>query len=81
MFESWSIPREKVRAILRDNAQNMEKAMRDAALPSLPCMAHTLQLVVSEGVLSQQSISDIISSGRRIVGHFKHSPVSLLPFS
>ncbi|XP_063738091.1 zinc finger BED domain-containing protein 4-like [Eleginops maclovinus] len=54
----------------------MEKAMRDAALPSLPCMAHTLQLVVSEGVLSQRSISDIISSGRRIVGHFKHSQLA-----
>lgn len=34
-------------------------------------MAHTLQLV-----LSRQSILDITASGRRIVGHFKHSPLA-----
>lgn len=76
MFRSWGIPREKVHVILRDNARNMAKAMKDADLPSLPCMAHTLQLVVAEGVLSQRSISDITAAGRRIVGHFKHSPLA-----
>lgn len=41
MLKSWGITKEKVHVILRDNAQNMEKAMKDADLPSLPCMAHT----------------------------------------
>ena len=50
--------------------------MQDAGLPSLECMAHTLQLAVHEGVLSQRSISDIIATGRRIVGHFKHSALA-----
>ncbi|XP_063041041.1 zinc finger BED domain-containing protein 4-like [Engraulis encrasicolus] len=54
----------------------MQKAMRDADLPGLSCMAHTLQLAVHEGILSQRSISDIAASGRRIVGHFKHSPLA-----
>ncbi|XP_035984217.1 zinc finger BED domain-containing protein 4-like [Fundulus heteroclitus] len=54
----------------------MVKAMRDADLPSLPCMAHTLQLAVADGVLSQRSIADIIAYGRRIVGHFKHSQLA-----
>ncbi|KAE8296807.1 Zinc finger BED domain-containing protein 4 [Larimichthys crocea] len=54
----------------------MQKAMRDADFPGLPCMAHTLQLAVHEGILSQRSISDIVASGRRIVGHFKHSPLA-----
>ncbi|XP_023805814.1 zinc finger BED domain-containing protein 4-like [Oryzias latipes] len=76
MFQAWGIPKEKVHVILRDNAKNMEKAMRDAHLPSLPCMAHSLQLAVTEGVMSQRSIADIIASGRRIVGHFKHSPLA-----
>ena len=35
-------------------------------------MAHTLQLTVLEGILSQCSIADITASGKRIVGHFKH---------
>ena len=76
MFQAWGIPQEKVHVILRDNGRNMEKAMRDARLPSLPCMAHTLQLAVHEGVLAQRAIIDVIGSGRRIVGHFKHSQLA-----
>ena len=34
----------------------------------------TLQLVVHEGVLSQRAVSDALANGRKIVGHFKHSP-------
>ena len=44
----------------------MQKAMRDA----------DSQLAVHEGVLSQQSILDITAPGRRIVRHFKHSPLA-----
>ncbi|XP_032358832.1 zinc finger BED domain-containing protein 4 [Etheostoma spectabile] len=76
MFRAWGIPKEKVHVILTDNAKNMVKAMRDADLPSLTCMAHTLQLAVADGVLSQRSIADIIACGRRIVGHFKHSQLA-----
>lgn len=72
MFQSWGIQTERIHAILTDNAKNMQKAMRDADFPGLPCMAHTRQLAVHEGILSQRSISDIVASGRRIVGHFKH---------
>lgn len=76
MLESWNIPKDRVHVILRDNAQNMAKGMKDAGLPSLGCMAHSLQLVVKEGLLSQRAIRDILAMGRRIVGHFKHSPLS-----
>ena len=76
MFQAWGVPKTKVHVILRDNARNMEKAMKDAGYPSLPCMAHTLQLVVNEGVLAQRAIQDILKVGRRIVGHFKHSQLS-----
>ena len=76
MFQAWGIPKGKVHVILRDNASNMAKAMKDAGLPSLPCMAHTLQLAVNEGVLAQRAVIDVIAIGRRIVGHFKHSPLA-----
>ena len=46
----------------------MIKAMSDAEPPSLPCTAHTLQLVVHEGLLSQRSVADAVAVGRRIVG-------------
>lgn len=76
MFNSSGIPKKKVHVILRDNARNMEKAMKDADLPSLPCMVHTLQVAVNEGILFQRSVSDIIPAGRHIVGHFKHSQLA-----
>ena len=62
--------------MLRDNAANMVKAMREASLPSLGCFAHSLQLVVEDGVLSQCAVTDVLATCRTIVGHFKHSSVA-----
>lgn len=76
MFDTWHIEKSNVHVIVRDNARNMLKAMEDSGLNSIPCMAHTLQLAVNEGLLSQRSISEITAIGRKIVGHFKHSPLA-----
>ncbi|XP_055063027.2 zinc finger BED domain-containing protein 4-like [Misgurnus anguillicaudatus] len=76
MLKTWNISKSKVHVIVRDNAANMCKAMKDADLPNLPCMAHTLQLAVHEWLLSQHSVTDIVATGRKIVGHFKHSPLA-----
>uniref|UniRef100_A0A8C5MY44 BED-type domain-containing protein n=1 Tax=Leptobrachium leishanense TaxID=445787 RepID=A0A8C5MY44_9ANUR len=73
MFETWAIPKSSVHVVVRDNAKNMIKGMEDAGLPSISCVAHTLQLAVSEGLLSQRSIADAVGVGRKIIGHFKHS--------
>jgi hypothetical protein len=35
-----------------------------------------IQLVVHDGLLSQRSVSDALASGRKIIGHFKHSPLA-----
>ena len=53
-----------------DNAANMKKAMRDANLPSF---AHSLQLIVHDGILSQSGVIELLATCRKIVGHFKHS--------
>ena len=53
MLAEWEIKHDQVHLVLCDNAANMAKAMRDPSLPSLGCFAHTLQLVVQDGVLSQ----------------------------
>lgn len=76
MLDQWHIPWTKVHVILRDNASNMKKAMDNMGARSLGCFAHTLQLVVNEGLLSQRSVSDATASCRQIVGHFKHSPLA-----
>ena len=62
--------------MLRDNAQNMTKAMQECGLASLGCMAYTLQLAVNKAVLSQRSIIDCASISRKIVGHFRHSQLA-----
>ncbi|XP_065667951.1 zinc finger BED domain-containing protein 4-like [Hydra vulgaris] len=40
---------------------------------NIPCLAHTLQLVVKDGCLNNERISLLTATCRRIVGHFKHS--------
>ena len=62
--------------VLRDNAGNMDKAMRDAGVASYGCFAHSLQLVVNDGMLSQRSVSDLLAICRQAVGHFKRSTVA-----
>nr|XP_023693584.1 zinc finger BED domain-containing protein 4-like [Paramormyrops kingsleyae] len=76
MLDHWEINHERVHVVLRDNARNMAKALDDANLKSLPCLAHTLQLVVNEGQLAQRSIADVVATGRKLIGHFKHSPLA-----
>ena len=73
MLLSWRISKENVHLFLRDNAANMERAMKDAGVVSFGCFAHSLQLVVHDGVLSQRGVSDLLSLCRTIVGHFKRS--------
>ncbi|XP_069395941.1 zinc finger BED domain-containing protein 4-like [Paralichthys olivaceus] len=76
MFAKWKIKKDNVHVVLRDNARNMQKAMEECGIKSLGCMAHTLQLAVHDGVLSQRSISDCVAIGRKIVGHFRHSQLA-----
>ena len=73
MLSSWNIDKSKVHLFIRDNASNMVKAMSDATLPSFGCFAHSLQLVVNDGVLSQGAVTELLSTSRKIVGHFRRS--------
>ncbi|XP_070397996.1 zinc finger BED domain-containing protein 4-like [Nothobranchius furzeri] len=76
MLNNRGIPLEKVHVILRDNASNVKAALEDMAVPNLGCFAHTLQLVVHEGLMSQRSVSDALANSRKIVAHFKHSQLA-----
>jgi len=73
MLLHWRISKERVHLVLRDNASNMERAMKDADVVSFGCFAHSLQLVVHDGVLSQRGVSDLLAICRNVVGHFKRS--------
>ena len=60
MLLSWEINKENVHIVLRDNASNMARAMKDADLCSYSCFAHSLQLVVNDWVLCQCVVVDIL---------------------
>lgn len=55
----------------------MHQTMKDAGVGSYGCFAHSLQLVVHDGVLSQRIVGDLLAVCRRIVGHFKRSTKAL----
>ena len=59
--------------MLRDNARNMQKAMKEANVDSIGCFAHTLQLCIHDCLFVETSVGNVISAARKIVGHFKHS--------
>lgn len=54
----------------------MKKALREGHFEAQGCFAHTLQLVVNDGVLSQRAVIDTLAVCRSIVGHFKHSTIA-----
>ena len=73
MLTKWNIKPEQVHLIIRSN---MVKAMSDGGFEDLGCFAHTLQLVIHDGIFSQRAIKDSLAICRNIVGHFKRSPLA-----
>ena len=59
--------------VLRDNGANMVKGMRLTEVPNLSCSAHTLQLVVNDGINSQRAVKYIVAKLKSSATHFNHS--------
>ena len=76
MLDGWNIKKNQVHLVLRDNAANMVKGMREACVPSYGCFAHTLQLVIGDGLLFQKVVKDLFAVCHRIVSHLKHSSLA-----
>ena len=76
MLEKWKIALQRVHLVITDNASNMAKAMRDASLPHFGCFAHSFQLAINDGLLSQKIVKDIIAICKSIVGNFHRSSVA-----
>ena len=81
----WSI-RDKIITDTRDNGANIVAAIKlmdiDAVpcstlqYPAVPCLAHTLQRVIHDGVFTLSSVQDMLSVCRHIVSHYHHSHVA-----
>ena len=76
MLKEWGIKKEQVHLFVHDNAANMVKAMRDGSFDDFRCFAHTPQLVVHDGVMSQRAVGNTLAVYRHLVGHFKRSPLA-----
>lgn len=69
---TWNLT-EKVNIFVRDNGRNIVAAMDSAGYVHVPCLAHTLQLVIKDGCLGSKVVANVTSICRRLVCHFKHS--------
>jgi len=54
----------------------MVKAMNDASFAHFGCFAHSLQLVIKDGLFVQRAINDVLAICRNIVEHFHRSSVA-----
>ena len=75
-MSKWEIDTSQVHCVVQDNGSNMVKAMCEGGLLNFGCFAHSLQLIVHDGLLSQHVVIDLLAVCRSIVGRFKHSSVA-----
>ena len=68
MIDGWKIFKERIHLVLTDNASNMKETLRDCDLHGYGCFAHSLQLVVHDGVLPQRMVIDTLTVSLRIMG-------------
>ncbi len=73
LLKCWDISHDRVVLVLRDSGANMVKGLRLAEIPDLSCSAHTIQLVVTDGINSQRVVLDVNAKLKNIAKHFNHS--------
>lgn len=74
IFIEWGI-HDKIAGIVTDNAPNMIKACELLKKKSLPCFAHTINLVVQD-TISMTPCKDIIAKCKEIVRFMKSSNIA-----
>lgn len=72
MLSSWGIPKENVLCIVRDGGTNMKKGIALLSIKNIDCLSHQIQLVVKEGLKSQESIIAAINKCKKTATHFHH---------
>ena len=56
ILQNWELARDKVHLVVSDNASNMIRATRDASFTHFCCFAHSLQLVIKDGLFVQRAL-------------------------
>ena len=68
----WKIT-EKVVCVTTDNASNMVAGVRLTGWKHLPCLGHTLNLIVCEAIKKDEALSTLQEKCRKVVKFFKQS--------
>ena len=77
-IQAWEI--EEVVCVVQDNDANMVSGLNIVNLTSLPCLAHSFQLIIKDGVLLQPAVVQLLSCARSLVGHYHCSNVAFNTF-
>ncbi|XP_041449950.1 zinc finger BED domain-containing protein 4-like [Drosophila obscura] len=77
VLNNWNVL-EKTVCIVTDNASSMLKACEILKIQNLPCFAHTLNLVVHDGLKfdNDDLVKALFTKCKTIVRFFKHSTIS-----
>ncbi|KAK0144577.1 Zinc finger BED domain-containing protein 4 [Merluccius polli] len=70
--DEWAIT-QKVIAVVTDNGANMVSAVHKAGWKHYPCIAHTLNLVVKDGIKAVHEVVQLLTTCSSIVSFFHHS--------
>lgn len=74
VVSKWGI-QDKINFAVSDNAANIQKALQLLKWKNMGCIAHTLNLIVKDG-LKNEKVTSILEKVRGIVCHFKRSTIS-----
>ena len=72
VMDTWQI-RNKVIAIVTDNAANIVAAVRKLGIKHVPCFAHTINLVVQKAIDDSENLEKIRGKIRDTVAYFHRS--------
>ncbi|XP_072400381.1 E3 SUMO-protein ligase ZBED1-like [Diabrotica undecimpunctata] len=76
IFKHWKIEN-KIIAVVSDNGSNIKSAVSNyLQIFHLPCVAHTLNLIVTKSLTDVAELNDILKKCRALVNHFKHSSLA-----
>lgn len=70
--EEWAIT-QKVLAVVTDNSANIVSAVHKAGWKHYPCIAHTLNLVIKDGIKAVPEVVQLVTKFSSIVSFFHHS--------
>ncbi|KAJ8866724.1 hypothetical protein PR048_032585 [Dryococelus australis] len=72
LVSDWDLS-QKVVAVVRDNGRNITAGLEMSSFEHIPCLAHTLQLVLKDRLLGSEIVTNLLSQCRRLVWRFKLS--------